>query len=154
MNTKLTIDQVDEIVRALRDGELAAEIAARFGVSVRTVYSVGAGDRSSGQRVERRQPKISPGTRNELFAAHVREGRTQRDLAEEAGVALGTLAAAIKEAATVIGCQARAALATKHPLPESVRTLELSEDKLADLASSAPSEHELPKRLIREIRES
>lgn len=135
----------------LASGELVGSIAPKYGVSVRTIYAIASGDRWCGEAVRLRNLKVTPERRNELFAQHVRGDRTQRQLAKDAGLSLGTLAAALKDAAAVIGCQARNALATAQPLPAAVRGLELGEDKIADLASNAPSERELPKRLIREI---
>jgi hypothetical protein len=151
LNSKLTIELVREISSALQRGELASVIAGRYAVSVRTVYSIGAGERW-GTKAIVRTAKVSPTARNELYAAHVRQGRTQRELAREAGLALGTLASALKDAAAVIGCHARKALLSGQPLPDSVRTLDLGEQKLSRLAREAPNEDELPKRLIREIR--
>lgn len=152
MNSRLTNSQVDEIVRALANGDSTSEIAARYGVTDRTVHAIGAGTRWGRKPVVRpSRASIPSAQRDDLFARHVRESVTYRQLSREEGVALATLIGGMRDAAIVIGAHARTAMRTQSPLPASIQRLELPRDVLMRLSDEAPNERDVPKRLVVEM---
>ncbi len=152
MNNRLTDSQVDEIVRSLSNGDSVPEIAARYGVTDRTVHAIGAGTRWGRKPVVRPSRASMPSAqRDDLFARRVRESVTYRQLSREEGVALATLIGSMRDAAIVIGAHARRAMRTQSPLPASIQRLKLPRDVLVRLSDEAPNKRDVPKRLVAEI---